>query len=895
MNQKTNHIEPPKWALRFLHWYCKPELLEDLEGDLYEIFDRKVATSGPKAANRLFGWLVFRSFRWSAIKKNQLLKNNLLMINGQNLKVAARVLWRDKFNTFLNVLGLTIGILCFVQMGLYVAQELSFDHMHAKKDKIYRAYLYEDYGDGRIFFNSTTPIRFEPLFESEFSEFEAVVQFQNNGYAVRRGQQNWINETVGIISPNFFDVFDFELVRGNSENPLASRYDLIISEDYARKYFGEEDPIGGELQLNINEEAVTFTVTAIVADIPENSSIQFDMAISNELNSYLFGDRAMTGWLSVGPETYVLVQPNASIESVNERSQDVLMSYLGEDFERDQYTVGFQSLTDIHLNPDIPPGIAPVSNPTYVYILGIIGLLVLLIACVNYTTLSIGKSIKRAKEVGMRKILGAGKGLLVSQYLTESIIVAMISMIIGTLVAILSIPTFNTLTGVSLIYTFEWWHVGLFLAIGFVIGTLAGLYPSFVLTNTRIMAIMQSSNASGGKHWVRKVMVTFQFLVTVLLVSSTLIMKKQLGYLQSKDLGFDYQASIAVPLFAESQNGRFLERYQNAQDNAALLRQNLERHPELADFTVSSHAFGTNGWMHLAFEDVNGKFLWFRLLGADASFVEAFDLKVIEGRNFEKDNTADERQSILLNETAVTYFGLKKPLEEKLPGNEFGEHRIVGVVEDFHFSSLHDEIEPLVITQNLMPVFQGISDANFIDSPIPKLLFRYTGSQLTALNDVLEEEWKRTFPNRNLDYDFLDENIARQYENEARLNKLISVATLISIIIASIGLLGLTVLVVNSREKEIGIRKVIGASPAQIFGLLARTFSWQLAIGVVLSIPLTVWLMQLWLEDFAYRVSIGVDMFLVSTVISVMIALLVISYHSWKATRINPVNSLRAE
>ncbi len=894
MTKKTNHTDPPRWAMRLLHWYCKPELLEDLEGDLLELFDRRVEAKGINAANRLFIWLVLRSFRWSAIKKNQTLKNQLPMITGQNFKVAARVLWRDKFNTLLNVLGLTIGILCFVQMGLYVAQELSFDHMHAKKYKIYRTYLYEDYGDGRVFFNSTTPIRFEPLFETEFSEFAAVVQFQNRGFAVRSGNDDWINESVSIISPNFFEVFDFQLLEGNTTSPLAGRYDLIISQAYAEKYFGRQNPVGETLTLNINEKETSFTITAVAQDLPENSSIQFDLAISNELNSTLFSEGAMTGWMSIGPETYVLVKENASIQSVEDKSQDVLMSYLGEDFERDQYTVGFQPLTDIHLNPEIPRGIAPVSNPTYVYILGIIGFLVLLIACVNYTTLSIGKSIKRAKEVGMRKILGAGKKLLVGQYLTESILVALVSMIVGTVIAILSIPTFNQLTGVSLVYAFAWWHVGLFLLIGVLIGTLAGLYPSFVLTNTRIMAIMQSSNTSGGKHWVRKVMVTFQFLVTVLLISSTLIMQKQIGYLQSKDLGYEYEAVISVLLFA-NQEGRFTERYASAQNNAALLQQNLKKHPELTNFTTSSHAFGSNGWMHLAFEDTRGNFLWFRLLGTDADFVESFDLKVVEGRNFEPENTADQRQSILLNETAMAYFGLENPLEEKLPGNDFGEHRIIGVVEDFHYSSLHEEIEPLVITQSLIPVFQGISDADFTDSPIPKLLFKYTGTQLTTVNDVLQEEWKRTFPNRNLEYEFLDQNIARQYENEARLNKLIGVATLISILIASIGLLGLTVLVVNSREKEIGIRKVIGASPAQIFGLLAKTFSWQLALGVLLSIPLTVWLMRIWLEDFAYRVSIGVDMFGVSTLLSVVIALAVISFHSWKATRINPVKSLRAE
>jgi len=893
--KNEQHIDPPNWAQKFLSWYCKPELIEDLLGDLLELYDRKVENAGMSVANRQFVWLVIRSLRWSTVKKPKILQTNPSMNTGLNFKIAGRVLWRDRFNTILNTLGLSIGIICFILMGLYVVQEFSFDQSHSKKDRIYRAYLYENYGDDRVFFNSTTPIRFEPLFEENFPEFEQVVQRSNHTLAIRRGDQDWINEDVAIISPEFFKVFDFQLIDGNVSNPLEGRYNLIISQDYASKYFGDVNPVGKTLDLQINEKPVSFTISAVLKDIPQSSSIQFDLAISNAMNETIFGERAMNGWFSIGPETYVLVRPNAALQDVKDKMQDVIMGQIGERVERDQYTIGFQPLTDIHLNPEIPPGIAPVSNPTYVYVLGVIGLLVLLVAGINYTTLSIGRSIKRAREVGMRKVLGAGRRMLMFQYLSESILIALTSMLIGTILAILLIPTFNRLTDVSLVYTFEWWHVLVFVTIGLIIGVLSGLYPAIILTNTRIMSIMQNYTAASGKHWVRKVMVTFQFLITVLLISSTLIMKKQLGYLQSKDLGYEYQAVVSVPLHGESESGRFTERYQDARNNAELLRQKLKERPEISNITVSSHAFGSDGWMHLAFEDKQGSFRWFRLLGVDEHFLKSFDLEVVNGRDFESGNTADERQSILLNETAVAYFGFDDPIGKKLPGDKFGEHRIIGVVKDFHYSSLHQEIEPLVITQNLIPMFQGISDADFTDDPIPKLLFKYTGQKLIDVQRMLLEDWSAIFPNRNLDFAFIDENIKHQYENEARLNKLISVASIISVLIASIGLLGLTVLVVNTREKEIGIRKIIGASPVQIFGLLAKTFSWQLVLGVVLSIPLTIWLMRYWLQDFAYRVSIGVDMFMLSAVISIAVALLVISFHAWKASKVNPVESLRVE
>jgi len=893
MNNERQSYEPPEWAVRFLTWFCKPELLEDLLGDLLELYDHKSETDGQRKADLQFIWWVFRSFRWSVIKNSK--RPNFIMNSGINFKIAGRVLWRDKFNTILHTSGLTIGIICFVLMGLYVLQELSFDQDHSKKERIYRAYLHEDYGDGKEFFNSTTPVRFESFFKENFPEFEQVVQFRPRTFPVRLNEQDWINESVAIISPELFQVFDFDLIDGQISNPFSDRYNLVISQKYADKYFGERNPIGKTLDLKLDDKIVRFTISALAKDLPATSSIQFDFDISSEINEVIFGNRTLKGWFSVGPETYVLVNEHASIETVKAYMQDLIMSHLGEDVKRDEYTIGFQPLTDIHLNPDIPVGIAPVSNPTYVYVLGIIGLLVLLVASINYATLSIGKSVKRTHEVGMRKVLGATKKSLVSQYLSESILVSIVSTLLGASLAIYLVPFFNRLTGVSLVYQFEWWHIFAYFALAIIIGILAGIYPAFILTNTRIMSMMQKTSSPSGKHWVRQGMVTFQFLITVLLVSSTLIMNKQIKYQMDKDLGYNYEAFISIPLFGESETGGFFGDYKYALNNGAILKQMISRHPEVSDISLANHAFGSEGWSHLAFEDNSGSFRWFRMVGTDANFINAFNLEITEGRNFEEGNTADERQSILLNESAVNYFGLENPIGDKLPGKSFEDHRIIGIVKDFHYSSLRDEIEPLIITQNVEPFYQGASDIGIDDNPMPKLLLKYTGNQLLQAQEILKKEWNDAFPNRNFEMFFIEENIRKQYENEARLNKLIGVATIIAIIIASIGLLGLTVLVVNSREKEIGIRKIIGATPFQIFGLLAKAFSWQLVIGIGLSIPLTNWLMNQWLEGFAFRTSIGIDMFGLSVFISAGIALLVISFHAWKASRVNPVESLKVE
>jgi putative ABC transport system permease protein len=330
-------------------------------------------------------------------------------------------------------------------------------------------------------------------------------------------------------------------------------------------------------------------------------------------------------------------------------------------------------------------------------------------------------------------------------------------------------------------------------------------------------------------------------------------------------------------------------------ENGKLLKARLETYPEISNVAMGTHVFGTSGWANLAYTDDKGVFRWFRMLAVDDAYLDAFGINIIEGRGFEKGNGLDQRQSVILNEAAVKHFGLENPIGAKLPGNDFEDHQIIGVTENFHFTSLHSEVEPLVIVQNIIPIASGVSDADFADSITPKLVFTYNGSNLLDATEILKKEWEAVFPNETWNYNFIDDQIKSQYESEAQMNKLISVATVLSIIIASLGLLGLSMLVVNSKIKEIGIRKVMGATPVSIFQLLAKSFSIQLIIAIILSVPLTILLMSKWLENFAYRVDIGVWLFILSGLASMLIAFLVISYHTMKAARINPVNSLRSE
>lgn len=883
--------EPPKWANRFLEWFCHPNLLEDLQGDLYEIYEEKIEAGQSRSARLYFIWLVIRSLRYDVINPTLLKITTGTMIKN-NFKIAFRVLWRDKFNTLLNVAGLAIGLTCFLLMGFYAKQELTYDHFHDKKDRIYRVWVKEDYGGGKVFFNSVTPLVFESVLEENFPEVERVIQYDQAARLVGP-IPNRINENVATISPDFNEVFDFKIVKGNVANPLPDKNSLILSTSYALKYFGEQDPIGQPLLIQIGDEDRTFEVTAVYEDLPKSSSLQFNMAISMENKVEIYGEFLLNAWFNIVAETYLLLKSQNSIQQVEAKTQDVVMSYLKDEVERDVYQMGFQPLTDIHLNPDIPVGLAPVGNSNYVYILGLIGLFVLIIAGINYATLSIGQSLKRRKEVGLRKVMGAMKKGIIGQYLSESWLVAFFAMLISLVIAYLSLPLFNELTGADISLAFETWHILLYLGLVIIVGFLAGIYPALILSGLKIINILSGHKAPRKAFYIRKGMVVFQFIITVFLITSTLVMSRQLNYLNSKDLGFQYNATVSVPLYPGSGEPGLAGLINSTMDRGRLLKEQLQQYPEITDIGLGNHVFGTNGWGQLSFTDNQQQFRQFRLLVVDPGYFNTFKIKMKSGRAFQEGSTLDQRASIILNQKAVDYFDLKDPLGKQLPGQDFGAHAIVGVTENFNYSSLHSDIEPLVITQNIEPIQAGVSDFGFRSSPVPKLVFKYSGSQLNQVESLLTKDWDDIFPGEELNFFFVEDNIRAQYENEQRMNRLVSFATILSIIVASLGLLGMTVLMINSRMKEIGIRKVIGASELSIFGLLARSFAPQLLIGILLSIPITYWLMKDWLENFAYHITIGVDLFLISALLAVIIALIVISTHTWRAARINPVDSIR--
>jgi putative ABC transport system permease protein len=895
VNKTENHISPPKWANRFLKFYCKNEFLEEIQGDVHELFEVRIRSVSEPKAKRMFAWDVFRFFKWSNIKKSSRLNSNFITMTTNNFKVAFRVLWKQKFNTALNVLGMAVGIACFLQIAFFVNQELSFDRFHSKKDRIYRAWVLEDYGEGAVFFNTTTPPIFEETLEQDIPEVETVIQFDGTNQLVGRGT-NRLQERISMASPEFFDYFDFTLVKGNVKAPLGQMTDIVITEAYASKYFGSDDPIGQPLAIEYGTEIKEFYVSAVVKNIPNNSGMQFNMMISNTNKDLIYSAGMQKAWMNISPETYVVIKEGMNVADAEAKLPAMIMSYLTGRVEEGQYQIGFQPLTDIHLNPDFPVGYTPVANPQYVYILGAIGLLVMIIACVNYTTLAVGQSLKRAKEVGVRKVVGAGQGSLLWQYMSESILVALVSMGLGLFFTSMTLPIFNELANTELTMPLGIMDIAFYIGLAGGIGLISGIYPALILSRFNVISVLRgAANASKGKHAARKGMVIFQLLLTVFLISSTLIMKQQMNYLQSKDLGFNYNAMVSVPLRPTPESEGMIAAINSAMEKGELMKAIMNANPNVKDMAMGSHVVGTPGWLQLGFRGNDNVFRKFRMLMVDPFYLEAFGIKTTEGRSFDPESGLDKRQSIILNQAAINLFGIKNPIGSKIPGPNFGEHQIIGITNDFNFASLHSAVEPLVIVMNPMPIFQGISDSDSQDSPMTKLVFRYTGNDLTEVSDIVESAWNSVYPNEDLTYNFVDDAMEMQYASEARVNRIVGIATVLSIFIASLGLLALTILVVNTKIKEIGIRKILGASPNTIFILLFKNFSTQLLISVLLSVPITYFLMKNWLNEFAYKIAIGPEMFLVSGGLALLIVLSVIGYHAIRASKANPVNALRAE
>lgn len=811
------------------------------------------------------------------------------------LKIAFRSLWRSKIHSLINVLGLSLGIACCVLIALFVKDEWTFDTFHTKADRIYRVYGREDYGKDEKFFYTVTPFPMGPALKENFAEVEAQVRINNIGSPVKVGE-NLFNEQVTVAGQDFFELFDFEVIDGNRE-ALREQSGIVLTQATAKKYFGDVDPINKTISIQLGETFEEFTVKAVTADVPINSSIQYDILISDLNYPKLYSPRALTSaWFNITPETYVLLKEDVDPNIVESKFPSVFQTLLGEEvFKESNYAPGLQPLTEIHLDPSYPVGIAPVNDPKYSYILAAIAILILLVACINFVTLSIGRSMKRAREVGIRKVVGAERKQLIFQFIGEAVIVTVIALLVGVMFSVLGLPVFNNLAGKQLVLAFNGFTITMVASLIAIIGLMAGSYPAFVLSGFKPIAILKGSIQTGSnKQRVRQILVGVQLVLSIFLISSTLIMRQQLSFLQSKNLGFNKE-QLAVIQLSVPRTGGLAERVKVGFDKAEQFKIELAKIQGVAAVCATAHDFGNGGWTNIGYTDDNGTYRTFNMNIVDDEYVPTMKIEMMWGRNFSDSNPSDLRRSIIVNEAFAKEYGWTDPVGKRIPGKGFADHEVIGIIKDFNYASLYTSVQPLVMVEDAAIVLSGTENINIDNNPIPKLMVRVKPEGMSATLDQIKSTWSNLTGGEEFAFTFVDQAMDKQYRSDQNLGKIVSIATLLAMIIGSLGLYALASLAMQNRTKEISIRKVMGATEQSLLVLLSKDYVMLIAVSLLLSVPITWYLMNNWLQSFQYRVDVSWQVFAAAGGLSLVIALLTISYQAIKTAWTRPAETLKYE
>ncbi len=805
------------------------------------------------------------------------------------LKIAYRNLVRSKSYAVINILGLAIGLAAFVMMFAYVKHELSYDRFHSKSERIFRVnWQYEARGASTEVAMSAFPLKF--MFLKDYPEVEKVVRFYKNDQdatTLKYEENHFTEENVLFADPEVFEVFDFPLVQGNPETALSKTNSVVLTKKVAQKYFGEEDPMGKIIQFK-NDDLLE--VTGVLEDIPTNSHLTFDILVPTELQRQRWirgngngGYDLEEDWKWSGAWQYVLLKSRGAYESFNQKLFEKGKDYFGRlPNAVVEYHYSALPVTDIHLQSSMSGELKVNGNLTQVYGFGVIAILVLIIACINFVNLSTARSAKRAKEVGLRKVMGALRTHLITQFIAESILISLIAMVIGVFLVEAMLPVFNKFMGKSLSIPYGQPIVILAMFIGaMVIGLMAGLYPAFSLSRFQPVKTLKGNTTTGsrGNARMRQVLVASQFIISNLLIVGILIVQNQLNYIKDKDLGFDKDQVIVL-------------KHGNKLDEAFGLFNDRIKSSPFVESANLGYVAGTRDWTQSfrvegeALEEA--KSIGIKHVGFD--FMEMFDMQLVEGRFFKRGMYKDRKQAILLNETAVRTFGWTNEEAINKTFSYVGgsdnqtrfECKVIGILADAHLESLYRPIRPSVFRFAEWGDISVRLNANSIDD-------------LRAGIASIESVWNELSPQWPFEFEFLDDAIAEQYQQEERLGQTIQYFTVLAIFIACLGLFGLASFTVQERTKEIGVRKVLGASIASILLLISSRFFKLVAISFMISIPLAFYFGNNWLREFEYRIDIGPMVFVLGALLSIAIAAVAVGGQSLRAASLNPVKTLRHE
>lgn len=790
-------------------------------------------------------------------------------------KIAFRNLWKHRVFSFINITGLAVGMTACFLIFLYVKFELSYDSFHSKADRVYRMVC--DIKTPTETINAAaTAWAMAPNVQNDFPEVESFVRITDANLLVTKGELKFQEENSLWVDSAFFRVFDFKLVQGNPATALKAPYSIVLSQSAARKYFGNEDPVGQTLMLPRNDTVPAATVTGIMEDIPENSQIKADMLVSMSTLTTSIAPGLDEQWANFGSTAYLLLKPGTSDKALEAKLPAFLERRTGKQMEELQmyYTLFLEPLKEVYLYSK--RGGFETGSIQNVTIFSIIALLIVLIACFNFINLTTARAVERAREVGIRKVAGAVKKQLTLQFIGESVLLCLMAFVLTVIFSALLMPVFNHLAGKTIPYNLlgDGYPLLTLLLAAIGIGLLAGSYPAWVLSSFRPVTVLKGRFATSTKGIIlRKGLVVAQFTISLALIATTMIVYRQLNYMRNQDLGFQKDRMMVI----DTKGDRGKEAFKQA----------VESVPGVNRAAMSSSIPGSgNSAAYSEIENMQGdlQIANLDLYFVDFDYIDQYKMKMAAGRSFSKGFATDTTDAMILNETAVRLFGYNDP--EQAIGKRFKqwgrEGKIIGVVKDFHFRSLQENIKPLSIRMDRPGAWNLLS----VD---------VSAASLPATIAAIENAWNRTIPNRPFSYNFLDESFDRQYRSEERFGSLFFNFSILAIFISCLGLLGLASYSTLQRTKEIGIRKVMGASVTSVVVLLSRDFIKLVGLALLIAVPLVWYFMGKWLEGFAYGTNIAWWIFAVAGLLALTIALLTISYQSVKAALANPVQSLRSE
>jgi putative ABC transport system permease protein len=884
---RSNH--PPKFARNLLTLFCDEYWLDELLGDLEEEYKDNIKSRGRTRANLICYWQVLLLIRPHILKNNNRTHNTTIMIRNY-IKSAYRSLLKNKVYGAINILGLTVGIACCLLISLYVRDEVSYDNFFKDSDRIYRVALERVYPTNTRFFGSS-PVNMAPTLKENYPEIEEAGRlhrlFFQNEIVVTIDDKTFIEEKYLFADSSFFKVFSFNFIEGNPNTALSSLDKVVITESTARKFFGEESA----LNKTYNIDTITYIISGVIEDVPVNSHMEFDILGSIKGLGFLNRADTTNNWISPWLFTYIKLKDGVNPDELEAKLPEMvntygmasilnLLSISEEDYPTsgNEFNYFLQPIEDIHLKSNLSVEIKANSDITYVYMLIAVVAFILIITCINFINLATARSAERAKEVGIRKVMGSNRSLIIKQFLTEANLIAIMALLLALVAVQVVLPSFNQLVDkeLSLVSFLDPIIIAGLLALSLLIGTLAGLYPALVISALQSADVLKGEYKSSIKGiWLRNSLIIFQFFISITMISGMLMLNKQMNFMSDKQLGFSTENIIVLEQAQE------LGQQQHAFRNEVLKIEGVES--ATYAFAMPSEFIGN----FIANSEIpNVPQLRNFSVAIDDEYISTLNMEIIAGRGFSSD--FNDSLGVIINETAVKLLEYSDPIGRKIINpspqqNQPREFTIVGVVKDYHHLSLHTEIPPMVLFN--LPE----------QAVVPKLGIKVNTSDIHSVIDKIETTWKDFAVERPISYSFLDDKLQQLYTADLQTGKIFAIFTVVTIIMACVGLFGLAAYVTQQRTKEIGIRKVLGASIPGIILLLSKDFTKLILLAFVISMPMVYYGMNLWLANFAYHTNIDPLTMIGAGLITILLSFLTISYYSIKIAILNPVNSLRSE